>query len=460
MNIKTRPETFVVIGGNAAGMSAASKAKRSNPNLQVIAYEKTPHVSYSACGIPYFVADLVREPSELISITPEQFREKRGIDVKIQHQVLNIDAIKRRILVKNLQSASESVVPYDKLLISVGGQPNRPDIPGIDLKNVFTIRTLQDGIRLKQFIDEKQPKRAVIIGGGYIAMEMAEALRERRLQVSILEKEGAILTGFEPEIREIVGSELEKHQVVVHTGVVIDSLAGENGAVQSVQLSHPKIAFPVDLAVVSTGIAAMTRLAQTAGVRTGSTGAIAVDWKMQTSVQNIFAAGDCVEVKNLVSGKPDYIPLGPTANKQGRVAGENIGGGTARFPGVVGTSVFKVFSLEVARTGLNVLQAQRAGFAAKQVTIAERPKAGYLAKNERMTIAIIFDERSGRLLGAQMVGASGVSKRIDVFAAALTNRLTLEEMAYLDMSYAPPFAPVWDPVLVAVNVARGKLRKR
>jgi len=458
MNHKSRQETFVVVGGCAAGMSAASKAKRKNPNLNVIAFEKTPHVSYSACGIPYFVADLVREPEELISITAEEFRTKRGIDVKTLHEVRHIDPVKRHLVAYDLISGRDVAVAYDKLLISVGGRTNLPEIPGTDLDNVFSIQTLQDGIALKRYVDRRRPQTAVIIGGGYIAMELAEALRERELHVVILERCGRILNGFDSEIKKEILAELSKHRVEVHTGVTPTALHGENGEVCSVQIAEPPESFRTDVVLLCTGISGNVELARSIGARIGSTGAIVVDWKMQTNVQNIYAAGDCVEVRNLVSGKPDYIPLGPTANKQGRVAGENIGGGTARFPGVVGTSVFKVFGLEVARTGLSLDQARAVGFCACQVTIREKTKAAYFSK-QTVTVSVIYDERTGRLLGAQMVGAEGVSKRIDVFAAALTHRLTLDDMAYLDLSYAPPFAPVWDPVLVAVNVARAKAGK-
>jgi NADPH-dependent 2,4-dienoyl-CoA reductase/sulfur reductase-like enzyme len=457
VNSKTRNERLVVIGGCAAGMSAASKAKRMNKNLQVVALEKTPHVSYSACGIPYYVADLVREPRELIAITPEEFRERRGIEVLTRHEVVSIQPVKKVVTAVNLESGKEAAFDYDKLVIAVGGFPKKPQLPGIDAKNVFTLQTLQDGVHIRKYIDVQRPKRVAIIGGGYIAMEMTEAFRLRSLEVTVLQKRNQILSSFELEIAEKVAQELRRHAVKILTDAETTAFElGENGKVENIVFGQNQEKLPVDLVLVSTGLAPNTRLAELAGVRSGNTGAVAVDFKMQTNVPNIYAAGDCVEVKHLVSGKPDYIPLGPTANKQGRVAGENIGGGTAMFKGVVGTTVFKTFNLEVAQTGLNVRQANASGFDSDSMSITENSRAGYYPGIKPITITVIWEKRSRRLLGAQMVGEDGVSKRIDTFATALTNKMTLDEMAYLDLSYAPPFAPVWDPVLVAINAARGK----
>lgn len=457
MKPKSLPERLVVIGGCAAGMSAASKAKRLNPNLDVLALERTAHVSYSACGIPYYVADLVRDAADLITITPEQFREQRGIDVLTTHQVVAISPVKRKITAVDLASGNEREFDYDRLLISVGGIPKRPAIPGMRLLNVHTIQTLQDGIDLRKFVDERKPERAVIIGGGYLAMEMAESLRNRFLDVTVVEKKNQILPDFESQIAEKVAEELRKHEISVKISTTITQLEGNaSGEVIAVTMRDKTEKLPADLVLVCVGLTPNIKLASMAGVRLGSTRAIATDWKMQTNVPNIYAAGDCVQVKNLVSGKPDYIPLGPTANKQGRVAGENIGGGTASFSGVVGTSVFKAFDLEVAKTGLGFKAAQSQGFAADSVTITANSKAGYYPGDRPLTISVIFEKRTRKLLGAQMVGSEGVSKRIDIFAVALTNKMTLNEMAYLDLSYAPPFAPVWDPLLVAINVAKGK----
>lgn len=456
MNPKTRKERFIVIGGCAAGMSAASKAKRLNSNLDVLALEKTAHVSYSACGIPYYVADLVREPSQLISITPDEFRRNRRIEVLTHHEVVEIDRTKRRVTAIELGSGGEQAFDYERLLIGVGGCPRKLDLPGAESKNVFTIQTLQDGIDLKTYVDQSHPQKAVIIGGGYIAMEMAEACRVRGLAVSVIEKQPQVLPGFERPITEVVESELVRNEVVVRTGTEVAGFESNTlGEVEATCLNN-KQKVATDLVVVAIGLAPNTKLARMAGVRLGKTGAIAVDRKMQTSISNIYAAGDCVEVRNLVSGKADYIPLGPTANKQGRVAGENIGGGTATFRGVVGTSVFKTFELEVARTGLGSVQAAHLDIDVGTATIQENSAAGYYSGTKPITVTVIFDKRSGRLLGAQMVGKQGVSKRIDIFATALTNRMTLDEMAYLDLSYAPPFAPVWDPILVAINVARSQ----
>ncbi len=447
----------MVAGGCAAGMSAASKAKRLNPALEVIALEKSPHVSYSACGIPYYISDLVRDPQELVTLSPDDFRLRRGIEVRTRHEVVGISPSKRQVTAIDISSGTELCLDYDRLLIAVGGVPNRPAVPGLAAANVFTIQTLQDGIAIKDYIDRQAPKRVVIVGGGYIGMEMAEACRIRGLETLVLEQRGQILHGFEKEIVDLVQAELARHKVAVVCGTTVTAAQGEDGQVSGLTLSTGE-SLPCCLVLLCAGVRPNVKLAGLAGVRLGRTGAIAVDWKMQTCVNNIYAAGDCVEVKNLVSGRPDYIPLGPAANKQGRVAGENIGGGTARFRGVAGTSVFKVFDLEVARTGLSSAAARAAGFDVAVATTVAPARAGYFPAAAEITTSVLFDRRSGRLLGAQMAGKQGVSKRIDIFAAALAGKMALEEVAQLDLSYAPPFAPVWDPVLVAVNVALGKLK--
>ncbi|MCG8607326.1 FAD-dependent oxidoreductase [bacterium] len=458
MNPKTRNERLVVVGGCAAGMSAAIKAKRMKPNLEVLALEKTAHVSYSACGIPYYVADLVRDAAELVTITPDQFRRNRRIEVLTHHEVVEINPVKKQVVAVDLTNEGEQTFHYDRLVIAVGGCPQKLELPGVNASNVFTIQTLQDGINLKNYIDRRRPKRVVIIGGGYIAMEMAEACKARSLQVIVLERAWHILPDFEPSIAEMVTAELKRNDVtIIAEGQAADFEVDSSGEVQAITLQNGGPKVETDLVLVSIGLKPNTKLARMARVRLGKTGAVSVDWKMETNVANVYAAGDCVEVKNLVTGQSDYVPLGPTANKQGRVAGENIGGGTATFRGIVGTSVFKTFDLAVARTGLSSLQAAQAGFTVGTASIQASPKADYFAGVNPICVTIIFDKRSGRLLGAQMAGQEGVSKRIDIFATALGNKMTLDEMSHLDLSYAPPFAPVWDPVLVAVNVARGRL---
>lgn len=457
MNPKTRPETVVIIGGSAAGMSAASKAKRMNPDLRVVALEKSDFVSYSACGIPYFVSGQVQQPSDLVAMTPEDFRVKRGIEAVTQHQVVDIHSTKRQLTAIELGAGREYELTYDKLVLAVGGTHLVPPIPGLPNEDIFTIQTLDDGIRIRNYIEEHKPKSALIVGAGYIGLEMAEALKLRGLDVVIVEKLDLILPGFEPEVSEIVAACLARFHISVHVSSELQEISrGKDSRFEILLFDQTKL--NADLILVCAGQMPNAELAKVAGVQAGSLGGIVTDWKMQTNVPNIYAAGDCVEVKNLVSGKPDYVPLGTTANKQGRVAGENIGGGTGRFRGVLGTAVFKLFNLEIARTGLGMTKASEAGFSPEKITIEAPSKADYWKESSRILLSLIVDKRSKRPLGAQMVGLDGVSKRIDVFATALLNRMTLDEMLSLDLSYAPPFAPVWDPVLVAVNAARAKLR--
>lgn len=457
MNSKIRKERFIIVGGNAAGMSAASKAKRLNPKLEVLVFERSSHVSYSACGIPYYISDMVHDVNELVTITPEEFHSKRDVTVLTKYEVVDIKPVKRLVTVIDLNSGKDVEYAYDKLLIATGSSVIPPFPVAPNVTRVFSLQTLDDGIRVKKFIDEKRPKSIAIVGGGYIAMEMAEALSQRNINVLIIEKSGQILPGFGPEIVKEVASKLNQNKVEVLTNSQVEKAfcSGHDSVVSQLESGEKKEA---DMMLVCTGIQPNSKIAQLAGARLNAHNAIAVDWKMQTTVSNIFAAGDCAETQNIVSGKKDFLPSGPTANKQGRIAGENIGGGTATFPGVTGTSVFKLFDLEVARTGLDLQKAQRLNFDAMTSSVTVKSKAGYYSDATPITISVVFNKRDGRLLGAQMVGKNGVSKRIDVFATALFNRMKLDEIASLDLSYAPPFAPVWDPVLVAVNVAKTKVK--
>jgi NADPH-dependent 2,4-dienoyl-CoA reductase/sulfur reductase-like enzyme len=449
-------ERLVIIGGVAAGMSAASRARRLNSQLGIVVLEKGRHISYGTCGLPYYLSRQVADARELIVYTAEFFREKRNIDVRLEHEATEIEPGRKRV--HALRSGAQPLeIAYDKLVIATGGSPEL-EIPGSNLAGVFTCNDLEGAIRLRNFVEEQRPKHAVIIGSGYIGLEVADALVKRGLDVTVLERSDAVLEGIEPEIGERVEAVLAQHGVRLVKGAAATSIAGDAGGRATTVQYGAGGSQPAELVVLSTGVVPRSQLAESAGIQIGQTGAIAVDERMRTSVSSIYAAGDCAEVRHLVTGRPAYFPLGTTANKQGRVAGENAAGGHARFEGVVGTLVTQVFELGVAKTGLSVPQARAHGFQPDAVTITSTSRAKYF-HGKPIVVKLIWDLRTGRLLGCQMAGEEGVAKRIDVAAMALHARMRIPDMLHLDLSYAPPFAPVWDPILIAANEAHKKLTR-
>ena len=443
-------ERLVVIGGVAAGMSAASRARKINPRLEIIVLEKGRDISYGACGLPFLISGQVARPEELVVYTPEFFREERKIDVRLEHEATEIEP--GRKLIRALHRGSQPVdIHYDKLVIATGGAPAL-SIPGAELPNVFNCNSLAAAIRLRRFLDDKNPGQAIIIGASYIGLECAEAMVARGIKVSILERSASVLGGFEPEIARRVQQGLSDRGVRLHTDAEATAIAaGPAGQGITVQYGSGSAA-QADLALLATGVVPQTTLAQTAGMRLGATGAIAVDDRMQTSVNSVYAAGDCTEVMHLVSGKPTYFPLGTTANKQGRVAGENAAGGNARFDGIVGTLATKVFDLEVAKTGLSTQQARADGFQPGRVVLESYSHAKYLG-GKPLSVVLIWDQPSGRVLGCQMIGEEGAAKRVDAAAVALHARMRVEDLLHLDLSYAPPFGTVWEPLLIAAHEA-------
>ncbi len=442
----------MVIGGVAAGLSAASRARRVNPRLEILVFEKGPDISYSACGLPYFISGKVREADSLRVYSPEFFRTRRNIQVFSGHEVTEISASRRRVTVVPPSGAKLQEVAYDRLVVATGAEPARPAIPGLDLGGVFHVNDLQATLAFERFLEAERPATAAIIGGGYIGLEMADALKSRGLQVTLIERSAGLFEAVDADIVSPIEAELARAGVRVMKGAPVTALVGDRTgrARRVVCESLPAQSAEVDCVVLATGVRPRVKLAEAARIQVGSTGAIAVNEFMETNEAAVFAAGDCAEALHRVTGRPAYFPLGTTANKQGRVAGENAAGGRARFRGVVGTAVCKVFSLEVARTGLNTAEAGQAGFRVCSATIQAPARARYLG-GQNLTVKLIADRASGRLLGAQIVGAEGVAKRIDILATALYAGLTVADVAELDLSYAPPFSTVWDPVLIAAQ---------
>lgn len=447
-------ERLVVIGGDAAGMSAASQARRlKGPDeLEIVAFERGHFTSYSACGIPYWVGGDVDGRDELIARTPEEHRA-RDIDLRMRTEVVEIDAAGRRVRARDLETGAESWTAYDKLVIATGARPVRPELPGIDAPGVHGVQTLDDGQALLDALGRTKGRRAVVVGAGYIGVEMAEALLRRGYEVTVVNRGEEPMATLDPDMGKLVHEAMSGMGIeMVNGAAVTEILTGADGRARAVATRDAE--YPADVVVLGIGVRPETGLARAAGLPTGEHGGLLTDLAMRVrGYEEVWAGGDCVEVLDLVSGSRRHIALGTHANKHGQVIGANAGGGYATFPGVVGTAVSKVCELEIARTGLREKDARAAGLRYVTATVESTSRAGYYPGAAPMTVKMLAERRTGRLLGVQIVGREGAGKRVDIAAVALTARMTVEEMTALDLGYAPPFSPVWDPVLVAARKA-------
>ncbi|MFJ9046114.1 FAD-dependent oxidoreductase [Streptomyces sp. NPDC102347] len=452
-------ERLVVIGGDAAGMSAASQARRMKgpDELEIVAFERGHFTSYSACGIPYWVGGDVEDRDRLIARTPEEHRA-RDIDVRLRTEVTEIDLDRGRVRSRDLESGTEAWTSYDKLVIATGARPVRPELPGIDAPGVHGVQTLDDGQALLDTLARTGGRRAVVVGAGYIGVEMAEAMINRGYEVTVVNRGREPMATLDPDMGRLV------HEAMAGMGITMVNEAevtglptGDDGRVRAVATADAE--YPADVVVLGIGVRPETALARAAGLPLGDHGGLLTDRSLRVRGQeNVWAGGDCVEVLDLVSGQQRHIPLGTHANKHGQIIGANVGGGYATFPGVVGTAVSKVCDLEIARTGLREKDAHRVGLRFETVTIESTSRAGYYPNALPMTVKMLAELRTGRLLGVQIVGREGAGKRVDIAAVALTAGMTVDQVAALDLGYAPPFSPVWDPVQVAARKAATRLR--
>ncbi len=441
----------LIIGGDAAGMTAASQIRRRRPDWNVTVLEKGRYASYGACGIPYFLAGDIERLEDLVVITPDEIREKRGIDIRMGWEAESLDVDNKTVQARSREGNTVSLA-YDRLLVATGASPITPPWSGRDLDGVAVVRNLEDAARVLALLDLR-PSRCAIIGAGYVGLEMAEALGRRGLNTVVVEKLDSVMGGADSKITELVRDEMDRHGIELRLGTTVGGFTGESRRLRAVETDGGAI--QADLALISLGVRPNIALARAAGVPLGETGAIRVDDRQLSGSPWVYAAGDCAEAYHRVLGKPAYIPLALTANRAGRVAGANMAGGDERFPGVVGSAVTRVFDLVLARTGIDERTAEREGIPVDITTVTAGSRAHYFPGHAPVWVKMLSRADNGRVVGALLAGKDeSLGKRCDVFATAISAGLSVDEVADLDLCYAPPFAPVWDPVLQAANRAR------
>ncbi len=447
----------VVIGGDAAGMSAAAQASRGPTPPELVVFERGAYTSFAACGLPYLVGGVVEDVDQLVARSPEQHRAN-GIDVRTRHEVVAIDLDAREVEVRDLDGDRTVRERFDHLLIATGASPIRPPFPNVDAPGVMGIQTIPDALAIDEVLRTRSPRRAVVVGGGYIGLEMVEAFQARGLEVTLVERLAEPMATLDADMGARVATGLAALGVDLRLDTAVEGFEVDGGGwVSGVATAEGVI--PADVVVMGLGVRPNARLAAEAGVPIGPTGAIATDARMASTIEGVWAAGDCAESHHRVSRRPAWVALGTHANKQGRVAGINLSGGHARFPGVIGTAVTKVGDVEIARTGLTEREAAAAGFDAVANTVDGSSRAHYYPGGGAMAVKVVAERGSGRMLGAQIVGGVESAKRIDALAVAVWNEMTVDEFGQLDLGYAPPFSPVWDPTLIAARLTGDRARR-
>ncbi|GEN56985.1 hypothetical protein GCM10012290_16680 [Halolactibacillus alkaliphilus] len=430
---------LIVIGAVAAGTSAAAKARRNQDDLEITIYEKDVDISYSGCGLPYYIGNEVESIEELTPRDPAFFKKKYNIDIHTAHLVTKIDHDNQQVYVKNLQTDETFTDSYDKLVIATGAKSIVPPIDGVDLPHVHSLRTVQDARRIKGYIDEHQPKKAVVVGTGFIGFEMLENLIERDIDVVIVEMKPHITSNLDPDMADYLEDKLAKKGIDVRTSKTVQTIRADYVLIDEGET------IPADLVILATGVKPNVTLAKAIGIEIGQTGAIKVNERMETNIKNIYSCGDCIETFQRQTNQPVYRPLGSTANKTGRIAGDQLSGGSLEFKGILGTSIYKLFEFAIANTGLSEIEARDAGYDVEISHNIKPDKPAYFNGTE-MNIKAIADRESKKLLGVQIVGQAGVDKRIDVFSTLITYGATVDELFHLDLAYAPPFSTTKDPI--------------
>ena len=437
----------VIVGGVAGGATAAARLRRLDENAQIVMIERSGYVSYANCGLPYYIGGTITDRAKLTLQTPQSFRNRFDIDARVRQEVISIDRRARTVTVRRLDDGVEYIESYDKLILSPGARPSIPPLPGVDAERLFTLRTVEDTYRIAEFIEREQPRRATVVGAGFIGLEMAENLRERGLEVTVVQRGGHVMPIFDSDMASLLHNHLREHGVELLLEADVTGFQETAGSI-STSLADGRV-LKSDLVMLSIGVAPESALAREAGLELGLHGSIKVDAHMRTSDPDIYAVGDAVEVTNVVSDSPALIALAGPANKQGRIAADNICGRASEFAGPQGSSVLKLFELDAAATGLTLTAARNAGIDADAVILSPANHATYYPGAETMTLKVVFDREGGRVLGAQAIGRGGVDKRIDVIAVAIRARMTAADLTELDLAYAPPYSSAKDPVNMA-----------
>lgn len=451
----------IIVGGVAGGATAAARIRRLNEHAEITVFERSGYISYANCGLPYYIGDVITDPEELTLQTPESFFKRFRINMKIHHEVISIHPEYKTVSVKNLENGEIFEENNDKLILSPGAKPTQPRLPGVGIDKLFTLRTVEDTFRIKEYINKNHPKSAVLAGGGFIGLELAENLRELGMDVTIVQRPKQLMNPFDPDMASMIHNEMRKHGIKLVLGYTVEGFKGKDNGVEILLKDNPSL--QADMVVLAIGVTPDTVLAKEAGLELGIKESIVVNDRMETSVPDIYAAGDAVQVKHYVTGNDALISLAGPANKQGRIIADNICGGDSRYLGSQGSSVIKVFDMTAATTGINETNAKKSGLEVDTVILSPMSHAGYYPGGKVMTMKVIFEKESYRLLGAQIIGYEGVDKRIDVLATAIHAGLNATQLKDLDLAYAPPYSSAKDPVNMAGfmidNIAKGTLKQ-
>lgn len=451
----------VIVGGVAGGATAAARIRRLDEQAEIVVFERSGYISYANCGLPYYIGGVIEDPKDLTLQTPESFFARFRVSMRVRHEVTAIHWERKTVSVQNLETGDTFEESYDKLLLSPGAKPTQPQISGTDLEKVFTLRTVEDTFRIKEFVQNAHPESAILAGGGFIGLELAENLRNLGIDVTIVQRPSHLMNPFDGDMASFIHAEVRRHGIHLVLGHAVEGFQARDDGVDV--LLKEGTPLHADMVVLAIGVTPDTQLARETGLALGIKGSILVNDRMETSLPDIYAVGDAVQVTHVVTGQESLISLAGPANKQGRIAADNICGGSSRYSGSQGSSILKIFDLTAAATGISEKEAKKAGLNADAVILSPLSHAGYYPGGKVMTMKIIFEKESCRLLGAQIVGYEGVDKRIDVLAASIHAGLTATELAELDLAYAPPYSSAKDPVNMAGflvdNIARGLVKQ-
>ena len=451
----------VIVGGVAGGATAAARIRRLDEKAEIVVFERSGYISYANCGLPYYIGGVIEDPEELTLQTPESFFSRFRVQMKVHHEVTAIHPNRKTVCVKNLETGEEFEEIYDKLILSPGARPAQPRLPGVGMEKVFTLRTVEDTFRIKAYIQKSKPRSAVLAGGGFISLELAENLRHLGMEVTIVQRPKQLMNPFDADMAAMIHTEMRKKGVKLALGYTVEGFAERDGGVDVLLQDNPPL--HADMVVLAIGVTPDTALAREAGLELGIKGSIVVNDRMETSIPDIYAAGDAVQVKHFVTGEDTLIALAGPANKQGRIIADNICGGDSRYLGSQGSSVIKIFDMTAATTGINETNARKSGLDVDTVILSPMSQAGYYPGGKVMTMKVVFEKETYRLLGAQIVGYDGVDKRIDVLATAIHAGIKATDLKDLDLAYAPPYSSAKDPVNMAGfmidNIARGILKQ-